>query len=117
MLRVDPLRMYAEIVLQGGENGLDLIGPERAADRQIFQRRIRQFDLDVRIAADIGKDFRQRLAGIDQLTLPPGQLASHVGIGHDFGAFDFLAQHDIVPGGDDAQAFRGAGNLPAMSQA
>lgn len=37
MLRVDPLRMYAEIVLQGRENRFDLVGPERAADRQICQ--------------------------------------------------------------------------------
>jgi hypothetical protein len=36
MLRADPFRMQAEIVLQRRENGLDLIGAERAADRQVF---------------------------------------------------------------------------------
>ena len=46
MLRIDPLRTHAEIILQRGENSLDLVGPERAANGQILQRRIREFDLD-----------------------------------------------------------------------
>ena len=31
-----------------------------------------------------------------------------------FGTFDLLTQHDILPGDDDAQAFYGPGNLPAI---
>ena len=116
MLGVDPLRPDAKIVLQGGENRLDLVGSEGAAYGKVPQRRIRQFDLDIRIAADVGKDFRQRLAGIDQLPLPPGQLAAQVGSGHDLGAFDRLAQHDILPGDDDARAFRGSGNPPTIGR-
>ena len=65
MLRVDPLRMQAEVFLQCSENSADLIGSERTPDRQVFQRRIREFYLDVRITADIRKNFCERLAGID----------------------------------------------------
>ena len=39
MLRIDPLRMYAEIVLQRSKDGRDLVGSERAADRQIGKHR------------------------------------------------------------------------------
>ncbi len=58
MARIYPLRMDTKIVLQGGQYGVGLIGAERAADGEIPQRRTCKFDLDIRVAADVGKNFR-----------------------------------------------------------
>jgi len=80
MARVQPLRMHPKIILQSGKYGIGLIDAEGTADRQIAQRGIRELDLDIGVAADIVQNFRQRLSGIDQLTLAPGQLPAQLGL-------------------------------------
>ena len=109
--RIDPLRTDSKIILQRREDGVGLIDAESPADRKFPQRGIGKLDIDVGIPADIGEHFRQRLPGIDQLALPPGQLAAQFGVGHDFRAFDFLPEHNVLPRDNNAQAFRVIGDL------
>jgi hypothetical protein len=79
MLGIEPLYPNPKSAFEGFEHGLNLADLEIAADLKVIEFWVSDLDLDIRIAADIGNDTGQALAGKDQHTLTPSQLTCRFG--------------------------------------